>query len=118
MKQVAFVVAAVLLVAGAALAEEGHGHQAKAKQEVVIPYTLKKCLVSGEELGDMGEPYTIVVKQEIMFCCKSCAKSFQKDPLKYLAKLAAEEEKEMSGQGNKHAEAPKDGGGHDHGGHH
>lgn len=54
------------------------------------PYSLKTCIVSGEKLdGDMGKPYVFVEKgQEIKLCCKSCLKDFQKDPAKYLKKLA------------------------------
>jgi len=54
------------------------------------PYPLKTCVVSGEELGKMGEPFRVAYKgQEIKFCCKSCDKDFQKDPEKYLQKIAA-----------------------------
>ena len=54
------------------------------------PYPLKTCLVSGEELGKMGEPYRFSYKgQEIKLCCKSCEKDFNKEPDKYLQKLAA-----------------------------
>jgi YHS domain-containing protein len=54
----------------------------------VKPYPLKTCIVSGEELGKMGEPYKLVYEgQEIKFCCKGCEPDFKKDPAKYLAKL-------------------------------
>tara|TARA_B110000116_G_scaffold190237_1_gene165287 strand:- start:111 stop:404 length:294 start_codon:yes stop_codon:yes gene_type:complete len=51
-------------------------------------YPLKVCVVSGEELGGMGEPYIhnhegVTVK----FCCKPCLKKFNKEPEVYLAKL-------------------------------
>ena len=51
-------------------------------------YPLKVCVVSGEELGGMGEPYVhnhegVTVK----FCCKPCLKKFNKEPEVYLAKL-------------------------------
>ena len=52
-------------------------------------YPLKVCVVSGEELGGMGEPY--VHQHEgttVKFCCKPCLKKFNKDPDSYLAKLA------------------------------
>jgi hypothetical protein len=54
------------------------------------PYPLKTCIVTGEKLdGDMGKPYVFVEKgQEIKLCCKGCLKDFQKDPAKYLKKLA------------------------------
>lgn len=51
-------------------------------------YPLTTCLVSGEKLGEMGEPYVINHKgQEIKFCCKGCVKDFNKDPGTYLKKL-------------------------------
>jgi YHS domain-containing protein len=54
----------------------------------VTPYPLKTCLVSGEDLGSMGDPYVIVHEgQEIKFCCDSCEPKFKKDPAKYLAML-------------------------------
>ena len=89
MKQVMVMMLAGLLVAGAAFAEEGHGHKAAAAEEAINPYPLQTCLVSGEKLGSMGEPQTLVFKQEIEFCCKGCVKDFKKDPLAYVAKLAA-----------------------------
>ena len=54
------------------------------------PYPLKTCLVSGEELGKMGEPYRLTYKgQEIKLCCKGCEKDFNKEPDKFLQKIAA-----------------------------
>jgi hypothetical protein len=55
----------------------------------VKPYPLKVCMVSDEELGSMGKPVVFVHKgQEIKICCKGCRKNFDKDPEKYLKKLA------------------------------
>ena len=49
------------------------------------PYTLKTCVVSGDKLGEMGDPFVYAYKgREIKFCCKSCVKDFDKDPAKYL----------------------------------
>lgn len=54
----------------------------------VKPYLLEKCLVSGEELGSMGEPTILNHKgQEIKLCCSDCVKGFNKEPEKYLAAL-------------------------------
>jgi hypothetical protein len=54
------------------------------------PYPLKTCVVSGEELGKMGEPFRFVHKgQEIKLCCKGCEKDFNKEPEKFLQKIAA-----------------------------
>ena len=52
-------------------------------------YGAKTCVVSGEKLGgDMGAPCDHVAGNRLVrFCCKSCKASFNKDPLKYLAKL-------------------------------
>lgn len=52
------------------------------------PYPLDVCIVSGEKLGSMGEPITIIHEgQEIKFCCDSCPPRFEEDPEKYLKKL-------------------------------
>src|ERR1035438_199471 len=49
------------------------------------PYTLKTCVVSGDKLGEMGDPYVYAYKgREIKFCCKGCLKDFNKDPDKYI----------------------------------
>jgi len=62
------------------------------KAEKLKPYTLTTCIVSGEKLGGMGAPVvTNYLGQEIKFCCKDCVKDFNKDPKKYLEKIAAEE---------------------------
>ncbi len=54
------------------------------------PYPLEVCVVSGEKLGSMGKPYVLVYQgQEIKLCCDGCKPDFEKDPAKYLAKLAA-----------------------------
>ena len=53
-----------------------------------VPYPLNVCLVSGEELGSMGEPVVIVHEgREIKFCCDSCLPKFEADPGKYLSQL-------------------------------
>ena len=60
----------------------------------VKPYKLNVCIVTGNDLGSMGDPRTIVYQgQEIKFCCKPCEAKFRKNPEKYLTKMAAEEAK-------------------------
>jgi len=55
----------------------------------VKPYPLNTCLVCGMELGSMGKPYVFVYKdQEIKVCDKSEQADFDKDPDKYMKKLA------------------------------
>lgn len=51
-------------------------------------YPLDTCVVSGEELGSMGDPVVIMHEgTEVRFCCDSCIPKFNKEPEKYLAKL-------------------------------
>jgi YHS domain-containing protein len=51
-------------------------------------YPLDVCVVSGEKLGSMGEPFVITHEgTEVRFCCDGCVPKFEKDPAKYLAKL-------------------------------
>lgn len=58
----------------------------------VKPYPLKTCVVSGDKIGEMGKPVTLVYKgQEMKFCCKDCVKDFNKDPDKWIKKLAEEQ---------------------------
>lgn len=53
------------------------------------PYPLKTCLVCDMALGDMGKPYAFVYKgQEIKVCDKSEKADFEKNPDKYMKKLA------------------------------
>ena len=62
-------------------------------------YPLKNCVVSGEELGSMGEPVSMTHNgQEVKFCCKDCVGEFKADPEKFLAKLSAGE----TGESGKH----------------
>ncbi len=52
------------------------------------PYPLDVCLVSGEELGGMGDPIVMAYNgQTVKFCCSHCKPQFEADPDKYLAKL-------------------------------
>lgn len=58
------------------------------------PYPLKTCIVSGEKLGEMGDPYVHTYQnREIKFCCKSCLKTFNKDAAGYLKKIDEAEQK-------------------------
>jgi len=52
------------------------------------PYPLTTCVVSGEKLGSMGEPFLHEHEgTTVKFCCESCLPEFEKDPAKFLAKL-------------------------------
>lgn len=51
-------------------------------------YPLTTCVVSGEKLDSMGEPYVFTHEgTEVRLCCKSCLDDFHKEPAKYLVKL-------------------------------
>ncbi|KAB2648589.1 MAG: hypothetical protein DVB35_04085 [Verrucomicrobia bacterium] len=62
-------------------------------------YPLTTCVVSGDDLQEMGHPFTYIHKEEgkadrtVIFCCKNCVDDFKKDPKKYLAILDAAEMK-------------------------
>lgn len=52
------------------------------------PYPLKTCVMSGEELGSMGDPIVVLVgDQQIKLCCDGCMDDLKADPAKALAKL-------------------------------
>jgi YHS domain-containing protein len=51
-------------------------------------YPLDYCIVSGEKLGEMGEPVTYNYKgRTIKFCCNHCVETFEKSPEMYIAKI-------------------------------
>lgn len=63
------------------------GKKSKAKSWTE-PYNLDVCVVSGENLGSMGDP---VVKEypgrEVRFCCGGCIAKFQRDQAGYFQKI-------------------------------
>ena len=51
-------------------------------------YPLTTCVVSGEKLDSMGDPYVFTHEgTEVRLCCESCLDDFNKEPAKYMAKL-------------------------------
>lgn len=77
--QVAETVAAIKII------EEPTAEQLAAAK----PYTLKTCVMSGEELGSMGDPIVLIVgDQQIKLCCDGCMDDLKADPAKALAKLS------------------------------
>ena len=49
-------------------------------------YPMKTCPVSGEKLGESGEPVDYVQGTRLVrFCCKNCVGKFEQDPAKYMA---------------------------------
>ncbi|HAB15377.1 MAG TPA: hypothetical protein PLX89_09145 [Verrucomicrobiota bacterium] len=80
---------AALVLAPSTLAADKDSPDPKATKDK--PYKLEKCIVSDEKLGEMGDPYAFGYKgQEFKLCCKHCKKDFDKDPQKYVKKLAEE----------------------------
>ena len=71
---------------------------APATQPTGDPYMLDTCPVSGEKLGEMGDPVVINYQgREIRFCCGMCPAKFNKEPAKYLAVIdKATIEKQMA----------------------
>ncbi|MCA9307126.1 MAG: hypothetical protein KDA16_11365 [Phycisphaerales bacterium] len=64
--------------------QEQHGAKPQNDKPWGEPYTLDTCPVSGEKLGEMGEP---VVKEydgrEVRLCCAGCIKKFEADKDRY-----------------------------------
>ncbi|MDF1800112.1 MAG: hypothetical protein P1V81_13115 [Planctomycetota bacterium] len=51
-------------------------------------YPLRTCMVSGEELGEMGDSIDRLHKNRLVrLCCKMCITKFEKDPDSYIAEL-------------------------------
>lgn len=75
---------AVALLVGAVSVGAAEAKKAKAPR----PYPLETCLVSGEKLGSMGEAFVFEHDgREVMLCCKSCKKDFDRDTKKLVAKF-------------------------------
>lgn len=106
------ILAAPLLVAGAAYAEKGHeghdhskpaaakaaaakpGKEAPAPRKVTAEEIGKEavCPVTGEKVKVAEDTISMSYKGKIYyFCCAGCDKSFAKNPEKYAAKKAAPE---------------------------
>lgn len=53
------------------------------------PYPFDTCIVTGEKLDGMGGAVVVVKDgQEFKFCCKGCIKDFNKDPARFVKKVA------------------------------
>lgn len=61
-------------------------------QQAAAPYGGQKlCPVTDDELGSMGAPIPVTVRgQTIWVCCRGCVAKLQRDPDKYLRKVASE----------------------------
>jgi YHS domain-containing protein len=87
-KSLLIISSVTLLVASCSKEETANNESAAWWATAAKPYPLEVCLVSGEKIGSMGEPTSLVHEgQEIKFCCDHCEPKFKKDPAKYLSKL-------------------------------
>jgi len=86
-KYIAVLDAAVASAASTKAKQTAAADTMKAKPATKLT-ELDWCIVSGEKLGDMGKPIAYKWKdREMEFCCKSCVKIFEKQPLAYIARL-------------------------------
>jgi len=79
-------IATTLILPFAGFAADGN------KAEKPKPYTLKKCMVSGDDLDETGDmkPYVFTHQgHEIKLCCEACLK----DSAKYIKKIEEAEAK-------------------------
>ncbi|MBI1784517.1 hypothetical protein HYR69_05180 [Candidatus Sumerlaeota bacterium] len=78
-------------LAGSSIAADKPKKAKKAEspaQTLPDPYPLDVCIVSGQKLGEMGDPIIKVYDgREIRFCCPACPKKFEADKAGYLKKL-------------------------------
>jgi YHS domain-containing protein len=96
MKIIKNITATVLALSFIAAPLAGFAADAKADAKAK-PYPLKTCVVSGEKLGEMGDPYVFTHEgREVKLCCKSCLKDFNKAPAKYVKKIEEAEAKKKS----------------------
>ncbi len=61
-------------------------------------YPLETCLVTGEKLGSMGDPFVFKYQgKTVKFCCSSCIKEFNTDTAKFMNMLdEAQKKKDAS----------------------
>src|SRR5262245_26222907 len=78
-------VACAALITAFALSAFAADKQVKLKTK---PYPMTTCVISGEKLDSMGEPFVFTEgDQEVQLCCKSCKKDFEKDKKASLKKI-------------------------------
>ncbi len=107
-------IGAFALATAGLVAADDAGHAA-----AVTSYPFDTCIISGEAFGgEIGDPVVITHEgREVKFCCKSCVKTFTKEPAKYAAIIDHGIEAKAAGKvavnpaaGDKHAEDAKDAG--------
>jgi len=72
---------------------------ADAAPAAATPYPFTSCIVSGEDLGSMGDAIVQVVDgREVKFCCKGCVKKFSKNQANYLQTIDTGAKAKAAGQ--------------------
>ena len=88
-KHLVLMAVSVVVLAGGCAEKSTSTSSASGAPSGAKPYPLTVCVVSGEKLDSMGDPVVFVhAGQEIKLCCKDCRADFDKEPAKFLAKLA------------------------------
>ena len=78
LKSTTAILTAVLLAGTFAFADSS------ALKGVPKDYPLKKCVVSGDPLGEHGKVVKVSYQgTDVYLCCKDCVTDFKKDPAKY-----------------------------------
>ena len=90
MKWIAMIAVTGALILTGCGGEDGHGdHDHDKGDSHSKAYPFKTCLVSGEEIGSMGEPKVFIHEgQEIKLCCPACEKEFKAHTAKYMKMIA------------------------------
>lgn len=97
----------LLLCSGFVFAREEHDHDEheglmmehmEEKESTAIEVGNKICPVSGKSIEVMGELVSVEYNGKIYnLCCEMCAKSFKKDPEKYIKIIEENMEEEVKG---------------------
>jgi len=113
--------ASLLVVIGCGGQEEPQmdAQQSMTEQAEEAPsYPLDWCVVSGEKLGSMGDPYPYEYQgRTVYFCCANCVESFNAAPARYMARLDSAASGMIQFPGDAGSHEGHDHDGHDHEGH-
>jgi hypothetical protein len=72
--------------------EDAKDYLARLDKEIIArqakDYPLKTCVVSGQDLGSMGDAFEYVHENRlVLLCCGGCVKRFKRDPAKHMVGL-------------------------------
>lgn len=91
MNRIIFSLAIVFSMGTASLVCAEETVMADTQKTAAVEVGNKICPVSGEKVGEMGEPSKVEYKGKVYsLCCPACEKEFLKDPEKF-AKIAEDE---------------------------